>query len=89
MSEIVKYFSVDVLVNGRLVVEINSNTHYREVEGQWQLNLKSSFRERMIREWGHEYHNLRVDDYTSSSYNMLEKIEELKELAKKPQSDEK
>jgi very-short-patch-repair endonuclease len=70
----VKYFIVDVLVDQRVVVEINNSHHYKTVDGVTALNLKSQFRERVLERNGYKCYNIRVDDLSASNYSMLEEI---------------
>ncbi len=70
----VKYFIVDVLIDQRVVVEINNSQHYKTVEGQQFLNLKSQFRQRVLESNGYKYYNIKVDDLTTSNYSMLQDI---------------
>ena len=39
---------VDVLIDQRVVVEINNSQHYKTVDGKVFLNLKSQFRQRVL-----------------------------------------
>lgn len=75
----VKYFLVDVLVDQRVVVEINNNHHYKVVDGNTALNLKSQFRERVLESHGYKCYNIRVEDLGTSNYSMLEEIHHIVE----------
>jgi very-short-patch-repair endonuclease len=63
-----------VLIDQRVVVEINNTQHYKTVDGQQFLNLKSQFRQRVLESNGYKYYNIRVDDYASSNFSMLQDI---------------
>ena len=69
------------------MIELNSNNHYKHFDGKWQLDLKSTFRERMLREWGYEYYNMRVEDYTNSNYKLLINIRKVIEKACKERTN--
>ena len=65
---------VDVLVDKSIIVEINNTAHYKVIDGVSHLNLKSQFRERILKQCGYKCHTIRVDDLSSSNYNMLEEV---------------
>lgn len=49
------------------------------VKGERMLDLKSSFRKRVLERAGFEYKAIRVIDYVSSNYQMLEDVYKIAE----------
>ena len=47
----------------KVIIEMNNLMHYKRVEGQLVLNLKSRFRERVLEGEGYRYVNIRIDEY--------------------------
>ena len=53
-------------------MEINNESHYKQIDGELVLNLKSQFRQRVLEGEGYKCLNIRVFDYTGSNYTMLQ-----------------
>ena len=68
---------MDILVDRRVVVEINNESHYKQIDGELVLNLKSQFRQRVLEGEGYKCLNIRVFDYTGSNYTMLQYIQHI------------
>lgn len=47
-----------MLINKKVIIEINNTSHYKIINGETLLNLKSSFRERVLTKAGYILRNL-------------------------------
>jgi len=62
------------MINKKVIIEINNIAHYKIINGEWRLNLKSQFRDRILTKAGYVCKNLKLEDYTSSNFAMLQEI---------------
>ena len=51
---------MDILVDKKIVIELNNATHYKLINGQSRLNLKSNFRERVLTKAGYVCKNIPI-----------------------------
>lgn len=58
------------------MIELNNSSHYKYIDGEEHLNLKSLFRQRVIEMEGYQYVNVRVEDYihTETMFQDIQKI---------------
>lgn len=72
----VEFFIVDILVNNKLVIEVNGNTHHLFNLSSFTKipNIKTEFRSRILRKLGYTVFDVNLEDYNEGSFEIIDEI---------------
>jgi hypothetical protein len=73
LLNLVRIFIVDILVNDKVVIEINGPSHYIEQEDgkKKKTNLKSSFKKRVLEKLGYKFLEYDLETVTEGNIEFL------------------